>query len=136
MEDITAKPVTPTTPTVYPPVYVPPITPPVVTTGYGPVTPLEFGKVGRVNLPGLNPGFITNVPRQYEPSGVRSQFYYGQRPYQPGPTFDRALYNQTAAPVAPWGLQKMYTPMDINQYLSELTAGSAKKLSAPVAAKV
>jgi hypothetical protein len=104
---------------------VPPIPePPKVRTGYGPVTPLEFGDVGRVNLPGLNPGFITNVPRQYEPSGVRSQFYYGAHPYQPGPTFDRALYQQVPAPVAPWGLQQMYDPR--TQTIQNLLAGVRK----------
>ena len=107
------QPVAPPTPVepVYPPVYVPPIdTAPVQPAPFkpyalGPGTPL----VGV----GLNPGYMTNVPRYYNnPSPVSSQYFWGQHPYQPNPTvFDRALYN--TLPVAPpqgWGLQQMYDP--------------------------
>jgi hypothetical protein len=105
-------PVVPEPPYVAPPIYVPPIdtTPPPTT--YGPLPPTEWGKVGNVNLPGLNPGWITNVPQYYNTnSPVAGQYYWGKHPYQLGPTFDRTLYN--TLPVAPpqsWGLQQMYNP--------------------------
>ena len=117
--DITPPDVTPPVveppyvPPTYPPIYVPPIEPPVAPPKkvYDPLPPTNFGDFGALVNPGLNPGYITNVPRAYAPSGVRSQFYYGQHPYQPGPTFNRSLYNQTpAAPAQPWGLQQMYNP--------------------------
>jgi hypothetical protein len=100
-------------PYVAPPIYVPPIEDPTKPPKkvYDPLPPVNWGNFGPLVNPGLNPGYITNVPRAYAPSGVRSQFYWGQHPYQPGPTFDRSLYNQTpAAPATPWGLQQMYNP--------------------------
>jgi hypothetical protein len=101
----------PYVPPTYPPIYVPPIEPPKVEIpGYGPLDPIQWGNVGTVNLPGTNPGFFTNVPRQYEPQGVRSQYYYGQHPYQTGERFSPEQYRQVNAPVAPWGLQQMYNP--------------------------
>jgi hypothetical protein len=100
-------------PYVAPPVYVPPVEDPTKPPKkvYEPLPPTVFGDTGNIVNPGLNPGYITDVPVSYAPSGVRSQFYWGQRTYQPGPTFNRDLYNQTpAAPVAPFGLQQMYNP--------------------------
>jgi hypothetical protein len=41
---------------------------------------------------------------------VRSQYYYGQHPYQTGERFSPEQYRQVNAPVAPWGLQQMYNP--------------------------
>ena len=83
-------------------------------------------------MSGLNPGYITNVPRQYEPAGVRSQYYYGLKPYQTGgatgQVFDPALYKSApAAPVAPWGLQQMYNPQQelIDQLLRGVASASA-----------
>jgi hypothetical protein len=92
----------------------------------GPITPLDWGKGIPLDYSGLNPGYITNVPRQYAPSGVRSQFYYGQKPYQTGgPTgqvFDPVLYRSApAAPVQPWGLQQMYNPQ--TQTIANLLRG-------------
>jgi len=78
--------------------------------GWPPITPPTWGDFGTLVNPGLNPGYITNVPQAYAPSGVRSQYYWGQHPYQPGPTFNRSLYNQIPAPAQPWGLQQMYNP--------------------------
>ena len=68
---------------------------------------------------GLNPGFITNVPPQYQTQDMQqSKFYWGQHPFQVGPEFNRELYTQApAAPATPWGLQEMYTPMNIQQYV-------------------
>jgi hypothetical protein len=109
-------PAPPVAPPTYPPIYVPPVeTPPATRPGYGPITPLDWGQGVPLDMSGLNPGYITNVPRQYEPSGVRSQYYYGPKPYQTGgPTgqvFDPALYRSApGAPVAPYGLQQMYNP--------------------------
>jgi hypothetical protein len=103
------QPVAPTEP-VYPPVYVPPIdtsTPPT------PFKPYGLGAGTPLVGVGLNPGYITNVPRYYNnPSPVAAQYYYGQHPYQPNPTvFDRVLYNTLpVAPAVPFGLQQMYDP--------------------------
>jgi hypothetical protein len=85
---------------------------------------LKFGQVGQINNPGLNPGWIQPTPFYNTTSPVQSQYYWGQRPYQPGPTFNQALYNTVpAAPATPFGLQQMYTPTDLNQYLSQFTPG-------------
>jgi len=116
--------ITPVTP--YVPVPTPPVgeDPDTKFKGYGPITPLVFGKTGQINNPGLNPGFIQPSPYYRTTSPVQSQYYYGQRPYQPGPVFDQALYNQVPnAPAVPFGLQQMYTPTDLNAYLSQFTAG-------------
>jgi len=121
---VTTPPVEP--PYVAPPIYVPPVvTPTPKVPGYGPLPPLEWGKVGKVNLPGLNPGWITNVPTQYAPQGVRSQYYWGGHPYQPGPVFDPALYRNVPAPATPWGLQQMYNPQQeiIDQMLRNISVG-------------
>ena len=115
-----ATPVTPYVPVPTPPVPEDPTKP----KGYGPITPLEFGDVGKIYNPGLNPGFIQPTPFYQTYSPVQSQYYWGQHPYQPGPTFDQNLYNQVPnAPYTPFGIQQMYTPTDINQYLSQFTAG-------------
>jgi hypothetical protein len=98
---------------VYPPIYVPPVvTPPPARPGYGPITPLDWGKGVPLDMSGLNPGYITNVPRYYNnPSPVAAQYYYGQRPYQTGTEFDPVLYNTLpVAPPTPFGLQQMYDP--------------------------
>jgi hypothetical protein len=91
--------------------------PPIDTTtpkkkGYGPITPLDWGAGVPLDVSGLNPGWITNVPRYYNnPSPVAAQYYWGQHPYQAGATFDRALYNTLpVAPATPFGLQQMYDP--------------------------
>jgi hypothetical protein len=125
---------------VAPPIYVPPVAPPTVELPtYGPLAPIEWGKVGKVNLPGTNPGFFTDVPTQYEPSGVRSQFYWGQHPYQTGERFSPEQYKQVLAPVAPWGLQQMYNPktQTIEQLLRGVAAASkTQPYSAPAAPKI
>ena len=102
-------PVAPTPPG-YPPVYVPPVVPQVQMPTYAPLGPTQWGQVGTVNLPGTNPGWFTNVPEQYAPQGVRSQYYWGQHPYQTGAAFSPEQYQAVPAPVAPWGLQQMYNP--------------------------
>jgi hypothetical protein len=114
-----------TPPTPYVPVPTPPVgEEPPKWSGWGPVDPLKFGQVGQVNNPGLNPGWIQPTPFYNTTSPVQSQYYWGQRPYQPGPRFDQALYNTVpAAPATPFGLQQMYTPTDLNQYLSQFTPG-------------
>jgi hypothetical protein len=130
--DVTPPVQPPYVPPTYPPIYVPPIEPPVTPPKkvYDPLPPTNFGEFGTLVNPGLNPGYITNVPRSYAPSGVRSQFYWGQRPYQPGPTFNRELYNQTpAAPVAPWGLQQMYNPQ--TQTIENLLRGMRAAATTP-----
>jgi hypothetical protein len=95
---------------------------------YGPITPMDWGVGVPLDNSGLNPGYITNVPKQYAPQGVRSQYYWGQKPYQAGTTFDPALYQSApAAPVQPWGLQQMYNPQTqtINNLLQGVKAASA-----------
>jgi hypothetical protein len=120
---------TPAPPLVYPPIYVP--QPPVVTPPpLAPLPPLNWGDVGRVNLPGTNPGWFTNVPEQYAPQGIRSQYYWGQHPYQTGERFSPEQYRQVPAPVAPWGLQQMYTPQTIEDLLRGV-GQAATKPSAP-----
>jgi hypothetical protein len=93
-----------------------------------PLTPLDptvFGSTESLVDPGLNPGMITDVPQDYATtSPVQSKFYYGQRPYQEGRTFDQDLYRQVpAAPAQPFGLQELYDPTDINAYLRKLAMG-------------
>jgi hypothetical protein len=93
-----------------------------------PLTPLDptvFGSTASLVDPGLNPGMITDVPQDYATtSPVQSKFYYGQRPYQEGRTFDQDLYRQVpAAPAQPFGLQELYDPTDINAYLRKLALG-------------
>jgi hypothetical protein len=89
---------------------------------YGPIDPTVFGTVGKVNLPGTNPGFFTNVPAQYQTtSPVQSKFYWGQHPYQTGARFSPEQYRQVPAPAVPFGLQQMYTPE--SQSISTLLAG-------------
>ena len=114
-----------TPPTPYVPVPTPPVgEEPPKWSGWGPVDPLKFGQVGQINNPGLNPGWIQPTPFYNTTSPVQSQYYWGQHPYQPGPTFNQALYNTVpAAPATPFGLQQMYTPTDLNQYLSQFTPG-------------
>jgi hypothetical protein len=52
-------------------------------------------------------------------SPVQGQYYWGNHPYQPGPTFDPLLYNNVPGAAAqPWGLQQMYTPVDLNAVLA------------------
>jgi hypothetical protein len=98
-----------------------PITPIIPTDPWTPTpfTPLPFKTLPDLKLPGLNPGFIAPEPYYQNTNQVQSKFYYGPRPYQPGPTFDQALYNQVPAPVTPWGLQKMYTPEDLAKYYAD-----------------
>ena len=115
--------ITPATP------YVPVPTPPVGEDpkkwkGWGPIDPLKFGDVGKIYNPGLNPGWVQPSPFYQTYSPIQSQYYWGQHPYQPGPRFDQTLYNTVPeAPQTPFGLQQMYTPTDLNQYLSQFTAG-------------
>lgn len=86
---------------------------------YGPLAPIEWGKVGTVNAPGLNPGLMVPAPADYQTtSPVQSKFYYGPRPYQAGTTFDPALYSQVPKPAQPYGLQQAFfeTPQSYDQY--------------------
>jgi hypothetical protein len=128
-------------PVVEPPVVEPPVVPPVVEPpyipvpppivppeepefpGWGPVDPLPFRKLPALALPGLNPGFIAPPTYYNTTSPVQSRYYYGPRPYQPGPTFDPQLYNTVPAPAQAWGLQQMYTPINLDQYLQTFAPG-------------
>jgi hypothetical protein len=90
-----------------------------------PLPPTTWGQVAGLVDPGLNPGFITDVPPQYKTtSPVQSKFYWGGHPYQTGDAFDPNLYKQSPnAPVTPYGLQELYKPTDINAYLQALGVG-------------
>jgi hypothetical protein len=86
---------------------------------YGPLPPIQWGTVGRVNAPGLNPGLIGTVPQDYQTtSPVQSKFYYGPRPYQTGTQFDPAQYAAVPKPAQPYGLQQAFfeTPQSYDQY--------------------
>ncbi|CAB4165892.1 hypothetical protein UFOVP841_6 [uncultured Caudovirales phage] len=126
VETPTTPPVTetPTTPPEEPYVPVTPIIPEEPGgPGLEPFTPLPFKKLPPLPLPGLNPGWIAPAPYYQTTSPVQSKFYYGPRPYQPGPTFNQALYDTVPAPQQPWGLQQLYTPTNINQYFAQQAAG-------------
>jgi hypothetical protein len=106
------------------PPYVPlpdPVVPPDTWAGWGPVDPLSFKRLPDLKLPGLNPGWIMPEPYYQNTSPVQSKYYWGNRPYQPGPTFNQQLYDQVPAPQQPWGLQQMYSPIDLNQYLQQFS---------------
>jgi hypothetical protein len=96
--------------------------PEIPTRNYGPLPPTVFGDVGKINLPGVNPGFFTSPTPFYQTtSPVQARYYYGQRPLQTGTVFNQQAYNTVpGAPAQPFGLQEMYTPTDINQYLQSL----------------
>lgn len=100
------------------------INPPTITPRtYEPIGPVQFGDVGKINLPGVNPGqFMIGVPQQYQTtSPVQSKFYYGQRPLQTGTEFNPDAYRAVPAPATPWGLQQLYTPIDPLTYASQQT---------------
>jgi len=100
-------------------------TPPKIPTrNYGPLPPTVFGTTGQMNLPGVNPGFFTSPTPFYQTtSPVQARYYYGQRPLQTGDQFSQQAYNTVpGAPAQPFGLQEMYTPTDINQYLRSLNS--------------
>lgn len=121
----TEPPVTPEPPPVLPPVIPPtPVVPTTPTTKVWDPVSVTFKTLPLLPNPGLNPGFVV-AQQQYQPtSPVQSQYYWGQHPYQSGGadrmTFDPALYKQVPAPVVPWGLQELYTPTNIAQYLASL----------------
>ena len=102
--------------------------------------PPEWGKTPALVYPGLNPGWIAPTPYYQTTSPVQSKYYWGQHPYQPGSTFDAALYNQVQAPAVPWGVQQARTPFDVNKFINEviLSPGyqAAAKGVAPVAGPV
>jgi hypothetical protein len=86
---------------------------------YGPIAPTTFGQTGALVNPGLNPGFIQPTPFYNTTSPVQAKFNYGQRALQTGATFDPLAYNNVpGASAQPYGLQQLYTPTDIAQYLA------------------
>jgi len=69
---------------------------------------------------GLNPGWITDVPKYYQQgSPAQDQYYWGGHPYQGGDVFNPSLYNTLAnAPTTPFGAnyqQTSATPQQIIQ---------------------
>jgi hypothetical protein len=93
--------------------------------GYGPINYLPFASLESLTPPGANPGLFVRPDTFYNTtSPVQSQYYWGQHPYQTGSTFSQNQYNNVPnAPAVPFGLQQMYTPTDLNAYLTQLTAG-------------
>jgi hypothetical protein len=88
-------------------------------THYGTYT---WGNVPDLQIPtGLNPGYIQPTDFYKTDDPVQSHYYWGGHPYQPGPTFDQALYNRVPnAPGTPWGLQQSFNPnynYPITQYM-------------------
>ena len=85
--------------------------------GGGGYTPTPGGPIQAINLPGgLNPGFMDPTPFYNTFNDAQSQFSWGQRAFQPGPTFDPTLYNQAYAPQTPWGAQQMAQPLTPEQF--------------------
>lgn len=131
--EVTPPPVDTTTPPVeQPPVDTTPFVPMIPPTGTTPEVPPEtrghytLGAPIMPNIPtGLNPGYITNVPNQYQNTNpAQSKYYWGAHPYQSGNTFDRQLYTQSVgAPVTPWGAthaQTAATPQQILQAMGQM----------------
>jgi hypothetical protein len=78
----------------------------------------NIANIGNItfNTGGLNPGWIEPPPFYNATSPVQSQYYWGSRPYQPGPTFNEVLYNTAPnAPQTPFGLQQMAQPLTGDQ---------------------
>ena len=79
------------------------------------------GSVMPLHIPtGLNPGWITDVPKYYQQgSPAQDQYYWGGHPYQGGDVFNPSLYNTLAnAPTTPFGAnyqQTSATPQQIIQ---------------------
>jgi hypothetical protein len=103
--------------------------------GWGAIDYLPFKSLAPLETPGTNPGYFVGARPFYNTtSPVQSEFYWGQHPYQTGAGFNQGQYNTVPnAPAVPFGLQQMYTPMDINQYLASLKTNAARTLTAPVA---
>ena len=82
----------------------------------------KWGDAPVLNIPtGLNPGWIQPTDFYKTTDPVQSHYYWGGHPYQPGPTFNPALYNSSpGAPGTPWGLQQMFNPnynYPVTQYM-------------------
>ncbi len=78
----------------------------------------NISNIGNItfNTGGLNPGYIEPPTFYNATSPVQSQYYWGDRPYQPGPTFNEVLYNTAPnAPQTPFGLQQMAEPLTGDQ---------------------
>jgi hypothetical protein len=120
------QPPVPPTPPVVP--IVTPKTPTVTQTSVGPTTlpATVFGTTPTVNNPGyLNPGLIqAQTYYKNDTSPVQAQYYWGAHPFQYGPTFNAALYNQVPGGTTPWGLQQMGTDLTTAQ-LQALINGQA-----------
>jgi hypothetical protein len=99
--------------------------------------PINWGSVDGVVNPGLNPGWIQPPVFYNTTSPVQGRYYWGQHAYQPGPTFDPLAYNNVpGAPDQPWGLQQMYTPLNIEQYLRSINAPGYTPIAGPVAPRM
>ena len=130
VETGTTTPTVPTTPTTPTDTTTTPIVPMIPPTGQ-PTTPTDSTHYGTFTLgqipyikqmSGLNPGFITDVPEHYQTTNsAQSKYYWGAHPYQPGPTFDPTLYNQTPnAPATPWGATHAQTSATPQQILQQM----------------
>lgn len=128
------------TPTPVTPVF-PVITPGGNTGGGDGSTPTSTGPGGpiqNINLPpGLNPGWIAPTPFYNTTSPAQSQFYWGAHPFQPGPTFNAQLYNQSVgAPATPWGLQNIAQPLTPQEVTRAYQGQPIVRAPLPVATRV
>ena len=95
---------------------------------------MNWSTLPDLELPGLNPGFIQAQPFYQTTSPVQSQYYWGNHPYIKTMA-DLPNYNNIPnAPAQPWGMQQMYQPINLAQYLAALNqTGAAPAVAGPVA---
>jgi len=70
-----------------------------------------------VNGVGLNPGLIETVPFYNTTNDAQSKYFWGDRGFQTGPTFNAASYNAVAAPATPFGIQGVAAPLSPQDYM-------------------
>ncbi len=106
--------------------------------GGGTSTTINPATIAQVNpMTGLNPGFIAPTPFYNTTSPVQSQFYWGSHPFQPGPTFNPTLYNQSVgAPNTPWGIQNIAQPLTPQQVTAAYQGQPIVQPPLPVATRV
>jgi hypothetical protein len=112
--------------------------PPATRRPYGPLDPVQWGTVGGLVNPGLNPGHIRAPDFYNTTSPIQSKFNWNPKPYQPGPAFNPLTYNSVPnAPAVPWGLQQMQTQYDLNNLIQSINANpGTPRVMAPIAPKV
>ena len=91
---------------------------------YGPLAPIQWGTVGGLTQPGLNPGYLTfggHPPEFYNATNpVQSQYYWGIHPYMQTMENLGTYNNVPGAPAVPFGIQQPRQPLDINAFTQQL----------------